>query len=119
MAVGVTCLTWSSQVALCGVEGSVRDISHVAFDNDKVGRVKALNAALAVDAMCRVVVWPSPLRSAQEGANHVQVKDANGFHNFPAVTRASEKVVNFVSRFPIQLAKKRAKDVASIAQWPP
>ena len=64
-------------VALCGADGSVKDISHVAFDNDKTGRAKAMHVALGIDPLCRVVTWTTPLRSAQEGANHVQVKDAN------------------------------------------
>lgn len=64
-------------VALCGADGSVKDISHVAFDNDKTGRAKAMHVALGIDPLCRVVTWTTPLRSAQDGANYVQVKDAN------------------------------------------
>lgn len=42
--------------ALCGVYGDAgREFSHVAFDIDPAGQEKALEAALGVDPMCRVV----------------------------------------------------------------
>ncbi|HMS85076.1 MAG TPA: hypothetical protein PKD12_15630 [Nitrospira sp.] len=67
-------------VAACGLEPGdlrVEEFSHVAFDNDEKGQPKALEVALALGPFVRVMTWPKTLRSAVEGKNHIDVKDAN------------------------------------------
>lgn len=67
-------------VALCGLEFgtlTLRDaVSHVGLDNDVHGQAKALELALGVDPLCRVIEWPKSLRHRLDGHNHVNVKDA-------------------------------------------
>lgn len=67
-------------VALCGLatgEARIEEISHVAFDNDKAGQAKALDTALALGPMVKVVTWPAQQRNKQPGLNFVDIKDAN------------------------------------------
>lgn len=69
-----------SAVALCGVAGQVdKTISHVAFDNDEAGRAKALETALGIDPLCRVVVWPGKVKHREEGHNFIDCKDGADF----------------------------------------
>jgi len=64
-------------VALCGMApAEVGSVSHVGLDNDSAGQAKALDLALGVDPLCRVIEWPSKLRHRLDGHNHVTVKDA-------------------------------------------
>lgn len=64
-------------LALCGVDGNIdTPISHVAFDNDKTGQRKALDVALTIDPLCRILTWPTTLRHREEDHNHIEVKDA-------------------------------------------
>lgn len=62
--------------AICGLTTESVRCSHVAFDNDKAGQAKALETALHIDPLCRVVTWPESLRHREDGHNHVTVKDA-------------------------------------------
>jgi hypothetical protein len=59
-----------SSMALCGVKGEVstltEQVSHVALDNDEAGRAKALELALGIDPLCRVVRWPAEAKDAAE-----------------------------------------------------
>lgn len=64
-------------VALCGLApADVDSVSHVGLDNDVHGQTKALEMALAIDPLCRVIEWPAKLRHRVEGHNHIAVKDA-------------------------------------------
>lgn len=47
--------------ALCGIEkpdGLARTISHVGLDSDRAGAAKAVDLALAIDPLTRIVQWP-------------------------------------------------------------
>lgn len=62
--------------ALCGLGGAaVTEVTHVGLDNDAAGQAKALETALGIDPLVRVVVWPATIKAAP-GHNHVRVKDA-------------------------------------------
>lgn len=87
-------------VAVCGVEGSVADVSHVAFDNDKAGKTKALNVALGIDPLCRVVTWPTTLHSSQVNAGSVAIKDANDLLKSDAT---AEDVAELLANSPTAL----------------
>lgn len=64
-------------VALCSLApADVGAVSHVGLDNDVHGQTKAVEMALGIDPLCRVIEWPSKLRHRQEGHNHVVAKDA-------------------------------------------
>lgn len=64
-------------VALCGLApAEVGSVSHVGLDNDASGQAKALELALGIDPLCRVIEWPSKVRHRLDGHNHVTVKDA-------------------------------------------
>lgn len=62
--------------AVCGLSDLDVKVSHVAFDNDKAGKAKALETALNIDPLCRIVTWPKTLRHREENHNHVEIKDA-------------------------------------------
>ena len=62
--------------AVCGLSDLDVKVSHVAFDNDKAGKAKALETALNIDPLCRIVTWPKTLRHRDENHNHVEIKDA-------------------------------------------
>lgn len=67
-------------VALCGVAGeTVGGVRYVAFDNDATGQAKALEVALAMDPLMRVVTWPSDIPHRVEGRGIIKVKDANDY----------------------------------------
>jgi DNA primase len=87
-------------VALCGVApsvlgaGKVRrwEFSHVGLDMDAAGEAAALEVALAIDPLCRVVRWP-------------QSKDAAAWVQKVAPTRAMvEKVLDDALRAIVALA---------------
>lgn len=64
-------------VALCGLApAEVGSVSHVGLDNDTSGQAKALEMALGIDPLCRVIEWPKQVRHRLGGHNHVMVKDA-------------------------------------------
>lgn len=67
--------------ALCGVAvaelAEPRRYSHIALDNDKAGQTAALDLALAVDPLCRIVTWPKTLRHRLENKGTINSKDAN------------------------------------------
>ena len=59
-------------VALCGLEAGdvdVSECSHVALDNDAAGRRKAVELALQIDPLCRVVFWPEGIKDANDWIN--------------------------------------------------
>lgn len=62
--------------AVCGLSDLAIKVSHVAFDNDKAGKAKALDVALNIDPLCRVVTWPKSLRHRLDNHNYVDIKDA-------------------------------------------
>ncbi|MGD9726909.1 MAG: hypothetical protein AB7R40_22370 [Nitrospiraceae bacterium] len=64
-------------VALCSLApADVGAVSHVGLDNDVHGQAKALEMALGVDPLCRIIEWPRKLRHREDGQNYVSVKDA-------------------------------------------
>lgn len=63
--------------ALCGVDGAPVKATHIALDNDKAGQAAALDLALTVDPLARIVSWPKTLRHRLENKGHINVKDAN------------------------------------------
>lgn len=64
--------------ALCSLDpGAVKEMTHVALDNDNAGVNKALDLALTMDPLCRVVTWPATVKHKEDGKNHLEVKDAN------------------------------------------
>lgn len=69
-------------VALCslppaeGLGERGNAVSHVGLDNDIHGEKKAMELALSIDPLCRIIEWPKTLRHRLEGHNHVTVKDA-------------------------------------------
>lgn len=62
--------------ALCGVQsGAVTAVTHVGLDNDDAGQAKAIETALSIDPLVKVIAWPESIK-AEAGHNHVRVKDA-------------------------------------------
>lgn len=62
--------------ALCGLAANeATKATHVALDNDDKGQQQALDLALSIGPLCRIVTWPDAVRHPQED-RFVDVKDA-------------------------------------------
>ncbi len=105
-------------VALCslppaeGLGERGNAVSHVGLDNDIHGEKKAMELALSIDPLCRVIEWPKTLRHREPGRNHVTVKDAGdltkGAMEPDEVTALLENSLTAIERLAIKAS--RAKD---------
>lgn len=93
--------------AICALStDEVKGMTHVALDNDIAGVNKALDLALAMDPLCRVVTWPMTVMHREEGQNHIDVKDANDLMR-GRVTPAD--VAKILSHAPMAITSLAAK----------
>lgn len=105
-------------IALCGVavgEASLSDISHVALDNDTAGQAKALDLALAIDPLCRLVTWPKEAKNKEPGKNHVAIKDANDLlkcdFDINAISAILEDAPTAIQVLASKASKEKDKDL--------
>lgn len=65
--------------ALCGLAGddlAALGITHVALDNDAAGQAKAIDLAMQLDPLTKVVVWPERIRGRAPDQQQIAIKDA-------------------------------------------